>query len=100
MTIHPLLRLVVSQPHLVAEHLEAYAALVGQEVSKLTASLAVRIGLYVGAGVLALLSLLLIGVSLLLRATVDPTGYSAGWALIVVPLTPLLLAVIMVFIAR
>ena len=52
MIIHPLLRLVVTQPHLLGEHAEANSALVGEEAKKVSTSLAVRIGigLYAGAG--------------------------------------------------
>lgn len=36
MMIHPLLRLAVKEPHLLVDHLSAYAALAGEEVSKTT----------------------------------------------------------------
>ena len=32
--IHPLFRLIARQPHLVAEHAQAYAALVGEQVGE------------------------------------------------------------------
>ena len=50
--IHPLLRLAATQPHLLGDHVEAYAALVGEEVSKVSTSLMMRVGLYLGALVL------------------------------------------------
>ena len=40
--IHPLLRLAATEPHLLGDHVEAYAALVGEEVSKVSTSLIVR----------------------------------------------------------
>ena len=97
--IHPLLRLAVKQPHLLADHLSAYAALAGEDVSKVSSSLALKIGLYASAGVLALLGLVLIGVALLLVAATPSVDHTT-WALIVVPLTPFVLAGIMVLVAR
>jgi hypothetical protein len=98
--IHPLLRLAATQPHLLGDHVEAYAALVGEEVSKVSTSLMMRVGLYLGALVLFAIGLTLVGVALMLRGTVPATDYSAGWALFVVPLTPFVLAAICVVVAR
>ena len=100
MVIHPLLRLVMSHPHLVAEHAENYAALVKDEMSKLSRTLAVRAGLYAGAGVFALIGLLLVGVALLLAAALPHEQFTARWALYVVPLTPLVLSALMVILAQ
>ncbi len=97
--IHPLLRLAVKEPHLLAEHLSAYASLAGEEVSKISSSLALKIGLYAGAGVLALLGLVLVGVALLLVAATSSADHTT-WALIVVPLTPFVLAGVMALVAR
>ncbi|MBV9890383.1 MAG: phage holin family protein [Rhizobacter sp.] len=98
--IHPLLRLAATQPHLIGDHVENYAALVGEEVSKVSTAWLTRIGLYVGALVLFLVGLILVGVALMLRATVPESDYSAGWALLVVPLTPLVLGAVCVVVAR
>ena len=100
MIIHPLLRLAMTQPHLLGDHVEAYAALVGEEAKKVSTSLARRIGLYAGAGVLALIGLLLVGVALLLRASISSVDYPAGWVLVVVPLAPFVIAAVMVLVAR
>jgi len=98
--IHPLLRLAATQPHLIGDHIEAYADLVGEEVSKVSTSLMMRVGLYLGALVLFTIGLVLIGVALMLRGTVPASDYSAGWALFVVPLTPFVLGGICVVVAR
>ena len=90
----------MTQPHLLGDHVEAYAALVGEEAKKVSASLAMRIGLYAGAGVLALIGLILVGVALLLRASISSVDYPAGWALVVVPLAPFVIAAVMVLVAR
>lgn len=97
--IHPLLRLAVKEPHLLADHLSAYAALANEEVAKISSSLALKIGLYAGAGVLTVLGLVLIGVALLLVAA-TPSDDHTTWALVMVPLTPFVLAGIMVLVAR
>ena len=98
--IHPLLRLAATQPHLLGDHIEAYAALVGEEVSKVSTSLMMRVGLYAGALLMFLVGLTFVGVALMLRATVPASDYSAGWALFVVPLTPFVLGAIFVVVAR
>jgi hypothetical protein len=98
--IHPLLRLAATQPHLLGDHVEAYAALVGEEVGKVSTSLLTRAGLYLGALVLFAVGLALIGVALMLRATVPAADYSAAWALVVVPLTPFVLGAVCIVVAR
>jgi hypothetical protein len=98
--IHPLLRLAATQPQLLGDHVEAYADLVGEEVGKISSSLLTRVGLYASAAALLIVGLVLVGVALMLRATVPASDYPAGWALIVVPLTPLVLGAICVVVAR
>ena len=98
--IHPLLRLAATEPHLLGDHVEAYAALVGEEVHKVSTSWAMRIGLYAGALVLALLGLGLVGVALLLCAAMPSSEYPAPWAMVVVPLVPLAGAVACFMVAR
>lgn len=88
--IHPLLRLLVKQPHLLTEHVEAYAHLVGDEVSKVSTMWITRIVLYVTGGVLALLGLIFVGVALMLFGAVPWSDMEHGWLLIVVPLVPLI----------
>ncbi len=98
--IHPLLRLAASEPHLLGDHLEAYASLVGEEVSKTSTAWVVRIGLYLGALVMLLIGLVLIGVALLLASALPATDYPAGWALYVVPAAPFVIAAVCVLLAR
>ena len=98
--IHPLLRLAATEPHLLGDHVEAYASLVGEEVTKASTSWMVRIGLYLGALALLLVGLVLVGVALLLAATLPANDHPATWALFVVPATPFVLAVVMVVVAR
>jgi hypothetical protein len=98
--IHPLLRLAATEPHLLGDHVEAYAALVGEEVTKVSTSWATRLGLYAAALVLGAVGLVLIGVALLLVATLPASGYPAPWALVVVPLAPIVIALGCVLVAR
>jgi uncharacterized membrane protein YqjE len=98
--IHPLLRLLVSQPRLLTEHVEAYAHLVGDEVSKASTVWLWRIVFYAAAGLLAVLALVLIGVALLLWGAVPTSDMAHPWMLIVVPLVPLVLAGVAVWRAQ
>ena len=100
MQIHPLLKLVISQPHLLGEHVEAYAALAGEEMKKASSAWALRIGLFAGAGVLAVLGLFWGGVAMLIAAAVPSDDYPAGWALWVVPLVPIVIAALLVLVGR
>jgi hypothetical protein len=93
MIIHPLLRLAVSQPHLLGGHVEGYAALLGEEAKKASTSLALRAGLYAAAGLMAAIGLVLVGVSLLIYAAVSAELYG-------VPVTPLAIAAVLAWVAR
>ncbi len=90
--IHPLLRLAATEPHLLGDHVEAYASLVGEEVSKVSTSWMTRIGLYMVALCMVGVGLVLIGVSLLLCAALPTSDYPAAWAMFVVPAAPFVIA--------
>lgn len=98
--IHPLLRLAATEPHLLGDHVEAYAALVGEEVTKMSTAWATRIALYLSALLMAAIGLVLVGVALLLCATLPASAYPAPWAMIVVPLAPFVIAAICILVAR
>lgn len=91
--IHPVLKLIATEPHLISDHVGAYAGLVGEEVSKVSSGWAMRLALFAAAGVLALLGLVFVGVSLLVWAGTPPGDVRAGWLFFAVPLVPLLAAV-------
>ena len=91
--IHPLLRLVATQPHLLADHAEAYAGLVGAEISRTASGWKQRILLLVVALSLVGLAVIFAGVSLMLWATLPTEGMKAPWALIAVPLVPALVGI-------
>ena len=90
--IHPLLRLAATQPHLIGDHVEAYAALVGEEVNKVSTSLILRVALYGAALCFLLVGLVLVGVALLFCAAVPSSEYPAAWAMFVIPLAPFVFA--------
>lgn len=98
--IHPLLRLAATEPHLLGDHVEAYAALVGEEVSKISTSWLTRIGLYLTAVCFLGVGLVLVGVALLLWAAIPASGYPAPWAMFVIPLAPFVISAICVMVAR
>jgi cytochrome bd-type quinol oxidase subunit 2 len=98
--IHPLLRLAATQPHLIGDHVEAYAALVGEEVSKVSTSLILRVALYGAALCFLLVGLVLVGVALLFCAAVPSSDYPAAWAMFVIPLAPFVFAAACILFAR
>ncbi len=87
--MHPLLRLVASQPQLLVDHAEAYAELVTVEIGAASAGWTRRVAFYAvglcGLGVAAVLA----GVACMLWAALPVPGMPAPWALLVVPLLPL-----------
>lgn len=98
--IHPLLRLAATEPQLLGDHVEAYAALVGEEVSKVSTSLITRLALYGAALCLLAVGLALVGVALLFCAALPSADFPAPWAMFVVPLTPFVIAAACVIFAR
>jgi hypothetical protein len=87
--MHPLLRLIATEPQILGDHVAAYAELVGDEVRKTGSALGRRVGLYAGAAVLFLVGLIFLGVALMLWAAVPTDDIHAPWLLIAVPLITL-----------
>lgn len=98
--IHPLLRLIATEPQILGDHVEAYAELVGDEVKKAGSAWSLRIGLYLAALCLIGVGLVLTGVSLLLWAALPVAGIHTPWLLVVVPLASFVAALICVLVAR
>ncbi len=98
--IHPLLRLAATEPHLLGDHVEAYVSLVGEEVSKVSTSWMTRIGLYMVGLCMVGVGLVLVGVALLVCAALPASSYPAPWAMVVIPLTPFVIAAGCVLAAR
>lgn len=93
MQIHPLLRLVATQPELLVDHAGAYAGLVGEELGKTATAWKWRVVLNVVALSLLAVSAILAGVALMLWATVPAAQVQAVWALIAAPVVPAVAAI-------
>jgi len=90
--IHPLFRLLVSQPQLLAEHVEAYSELVAAEIGAVTAQWKRRALLQGLSAAMGILGLLFAGVALMLWAAIPAGTMSHPWALWAVPAIPLVMA--------
>lgn len=90
--IHPLLRLVATQPQLLADHAEAYAGLVADELGKTSAVWKQRAMLGVVALSMFAVAVVLAGVALMLWAVMPASAFQAPWALVAAPAVPALAA--------
>ncbi|MEP7303589.1 MAG: phage holin family protein [Caldimonas sp.] len=98
--IHPLLRLIATQPQILGDHVEAYAELVGDEVKKTGAAWSLRLGLYVAALALIGVGLVLAGVAIMLWAALPSSGFQSPWLLVIVPAVTFVAAVACILFAR
>jgi hypothetical protein len=90
--IHPLFRLLVSEPQMLAEHVEGYAELVAEEVGAATERLKRRVLLHAVSVVAILVAVLLASMALLLWAAIPLENMRAPWVLLAAPTAPALLA--------
>lgn len=90
--IHPLVRLLVTRPDMLADHFGAYAELASAEAREAAAMLRARAIFIAAAAVFGILGLLLGGVALLLVAAIPLEGMPAPWVLAALPLALLALA--------
>lgn len=89
--MHALLRLLATQPQLLAEHAEAYAALLSTELPRISAGWQRSALLKALAVSGAVVAALLAGVGVMLWAAAAPeVSLRAPWVLVAVPLLPLL----------
>lgn len=88
--IYPFLHLIATQPQLLADHVEAYAELVSDEMDR--ASSAWRKQAVLNAVALCCVGVgaVLAGVALMLWAVTPVANIRAPWALLVGPLLPLI----------
>src|ERR1700754_3269511 len=98
--IHPLLRLITTEPHLLGDHVEAYADLVGEEVKKTGAAWGLRAALYAATLCLAGVGLVLTGVAAMLWAATPAANLHTPWVLVAVPVLAFVLAAVCFLIAR
>ncbi len=98
--IHPLLRLIATEPQVLGDHVEAYAELVGDEVRKTSSALGMtRLGLYLAAACLGGIALVFTGVALMLWASLPASGFQTPWLLVAVPAITFVVALICAAIA-
>lgn len=98
--IHPLLRLVATQPQLLADHAEAYAGLVGAEIGRSATSFKQRMLLNAVALCLVGVATVLTGVALMLWAVIPTANMQAPWALVAAPALPAVVAIVCVLIGQ
>ena len=98
--IHPLLRLIATEPQILGDHVEAYAELVGDEVRKTGSAWSLRISLYLGALALGGVALVLTGVAVMLWAALPPAGMQLPWLLVAAPAAVFVAAAVCVLVAR
>lgn len=98
--IHPLLRLVATHPHLLADHAQAYGELIGDEIGKTATSLKQRAALTAAAIGLLVFGIGFAGVALLIWAAIPVSAMPMPWVLIAVPAVPLLLGIVFLLYAQ
>ncbi len=100
MSIHPLLRLAATRPQLLVDHVEAYAALVNEEIGE-AVSIWKRRAL-LGATALGLLFVgaVLGGMALMLWALTPAPTIRAAWALSIVPAVPFVISLLCLLACR
>lgn len=91
---HPLLRLLLAHPELLAEHAAAYASLVAEDGQRLLQRWRRQAALRLMAVVLALLGLSLAGQALMLGVVLGPLDAGALAVLLLTPLLPVALALV------
>jgi hypothetical protein len=96
--LHPLLRLALARPDLLADHASAYAELALDNARDVAAAWQLRLVGWVLLAVGVLLCVTFAGVALMLYAAV--AAVTQPWLLWAVPLVPLLLALVGAWLAR
>ncbi|MEO5797269.1 MAG: hypothetical protein ABIP34_20765 [Rhodoferax sp.] len=98
--MHPLLRLIATQPQLLLDHAEAYADLLAEEIGHASSAWKLRTLLYAVALCCVVVATVLAGVALMLWAVVPFSEMHAPWALVVAPLLPIAGAICCLLIAH
>jgi uncharacterized membrane protein YqjE len=88
--LHPLIRLLATRPHLLAEHLGGYAHLLSVQVDDALALAKVRTVLVAGLAAGAVIGTGLAGVAVMLLAVIPVDQMPAPWALVVAPALPII----------
>ena len=98
--MHPLIRLIATEPQLLADHAEAYASLVSAELG--SASSAFKRRAVLGAVALCFVGVAAVlgGVALMFWGIVPMSTSAAPWVLIAAPVVPAVLAIVCLLAAR
>ena len=98
--MHPLIRLIATEPQLLADHAEAYASLVSAELG--SASSAFKRRAVLGAVALCFVGVAAVlgGVALMFWAVIPMTASAEPWVLIAAPVVPAVLAIVCLMAAR
>ncbi len=100
MTLQSIFRLITTQPQLLLDHVEAYSELVVEEIAQVSSAYQRRLLYGVLAILLFALGITFTGIALLLWATVPIAQIHSPWMLWLVPLTPLVLALVCGVVAK
>jgi hypothetical protein len=98
--IHPLFRLLVSEPQMLADHVEAYAELVTEEAGAVAQGVKRRMLLHAASLVGIVLGVLFGAVALMIWAAAPDDTMRAPWVLWAVPGVPLIAGIACHFLAR
>jgi hypothetical protein len=98
--MHPLLHLIATQPHLLADHAEAYAELLAAEIGNVSAGWKRRALLNAVALCCLGVAAVLAGTALMLWAVIPAAEIHAPWALWAAPLLPAIAACLCLMAAR
>ncbi|MDP2369484.1 hypothetical protein [Rhodoferax sp.] len=90
--LHPLFRLIATQPELLAQHAQGYTELVSQEFERVSSVWKRQATLRLAALCSLCVAVALAGVAFMLWAVIPAIQMQAPWALLVAPLLPLALA--------
>lgn len=94
--VHPIFTVLIAKPELVMEHVSGYASLMRDEASTVGREVAKRAVAWAITLVAMLVFLILVGVAIMIGAAHD----QFNWALVIVPLVALALALVGFTIAR
>lgn len=98
--IHPLVRLLATEPHLAAEHVGAYAALIECEAKQVQRRWTWKLALSLLALCCLGVATVLTGVALMLWAITPALSSEAQWALGAAPAVPAIVAIVCGLVAR
>jgi hypothetical protein len=98
--MNPLLRLIATQPKLIASHVESYARMLSEEISATSQGLQRRAILGVCALVFLVVAIIFAGVGLMLWGSLVELRAEARWILWVVPGAPLVLSLLFFILLR